>query len=1403
MHRSTDRSTDMARPHAPPGWWWLPAVLVFCVPAQPARAQELPAWASEKLVLWVSAQAEASRRNVTSLPEDGLMLDTWRDRSLGQRHLVQPVAEKRPRLIRVASGDEGFWLVRFDGVDDHLRCERLGERLTQMSLFVVAAAHSNTGGFRGFFSANQNDQRDYQSGFTVDLGPAPSSDVQFINVEGRGFVGARNLLRHARPFSVPMIVEVHIDTEQKRARLVVDGIEQAERPVAGDSLIADQVTVGARFYENGPGPQRVQGLLHGDIAEILWFSERLNDEQRAEIYHYLETRYRPLRDALPLAVRQQAHREQRELLATVPNPPAVQMLVPGFVVRELPVRLTNINNIRYREDGKLYALAYSGDIWLLSDENGDGLEETARLFFENRGRLRGPIGMAILPPGHPIWEKPWARGNPNAHALLVASKGKVSVILDRDGDDVAEQEQVIASGWQEIPQNIDACGLAIDPAGGDIYFGLGTAAFNNPYLLDQQGRAGFDLQSVRGTIQRIAADLSGQQTVCTGVRFTIGMAFNEHGDLFVTDQEGATWLANGNPFDELLQIRPGRHYGFPPRHPRHLPRVFDEPSLYDYAPQHQSTCGLLFNLPLAAGGPIFGPDHWRADAIVAGESRGKLFRTRVVRERSGEYVAATQWLACLSMLTVDVCLAPDGDLVVACHSGPPDWGTGPQGEGRLFRISYRHRDLPQPVATWVPDRHTVCIGFDRPLEAGYLKDLLAGTTIRYGTAVGAGDRFESMRPPYAVVQLQLAAPRYLLPVYNAAVTADRRTLVLSTAAHQAACRHALRLPGLGREACPKEPGEIEQFPEIDLAYAPNGLLVTAVGSAAEPTTFWMPHPDREVAERLLAGYQPAGQWYAERAEAVGWKWETQLDVRGIFRPRLQPGSTLDYALEEDSWVAQRQILVQCDLPFQVNGQPANKIGELFTALMDVGQPAEFVPLEVQVASSRQVPSLGIYWKATMADGTMRQGPIGPERFWMPWVSAKSIDPPASVAEDRQQLAADGWGRGRRWFFSNEVGCGKCHRVGRDGSADLGPDLGNLQHRDVASVKRDIAQPGYAINPDYLSYLVELDDGRVLNGMVRNRGDLLEIADKEAMVVRVDRRHVNRMVPAATSIMPDGLAERLGEQGMRDLLSYLLLPPPQMPQVGSGPQPPPRDMAEVQAVLAGSQPLESVRPLHILLVAGAKDHGPGEHDYPAWLSTWKTLLEGAAAVEVDTAMEWPAPEQWARADTVVFYQRGQWSPVRAEAVDQHLARGKGLVYLHWAVEGGEHAAAFAQRIGLASQAGRLRFRHGPLLVRFSGDHPITRNFREVSFYDESYWQMQGDAERIRVLGTSDEEGEARPVFWTCERSGGRVFVSILGHYCWTFDDPLFRVLVLRGIAWSAGEPVDRFNELVVPGAAIKF
>ncbi|HKI72065.1 MAG TPA: hypothetical protein VKA81_06805, partial [Verrucomicrobiae bacterium] len=70
------------------------------------------------------------------------------------------------------------------------------------------------------------------------------------------------------------------------------------------------------------------------------------------------------------------------------------------------------------------------------------------------------------------------------------------------------------------------------------------------------------------------------------------------------------------------------------------------------------------------GEGVFGPENWAGDAIIAGYSRGKLWRTKLVKTAAG-YVAQTHLLATLQALTVDACVSPRGDLIVATHSGQP------------------------------------------------------------------------------------------------------------------------------------------------------------------------------------------------------------------------------------------------------------------------------------------------------------------------------------------------------------------------------------------------------------------------------------------------------------------------------------------------------------------------------------------------------------------------------------------------------------------------------------------------------------------------------------------------------------------------------------------------------------
>jgi putative heme-binding domain-containing protein len=1328
-------------------------------------------------LLWLDAGRQVEARAAHKLPplSSAGRLAVWFDGSGNRLHLVQRLQPAQPRWLRHGK----HAAVRFDGKATHLGLAGLGRALDSATLFIVAAPRSNAGGFRALLALNETGKNDYTTGLTCDLTGNGSARFDCLNVEGKGFGGAVNLLDQSHPFRELKTIEIVCAPGAEGVRLIVDGRAARKRARAGGALRLDEITVGARFYSNTPEPPYIQGFFDGDIAEVLLFDRVLPDAERAAVRAYLARKHAGLKEALA--------RPDPAAPRTVANPPPVQVLLPGFRVKQLPVDLPNINNVKYRADGKLVALGYNGNVYLLAAAGKDGLEDRVELFWENKGALRAPIGMALTPPGYKLGQ-----------GVFVAAKGKVVLLLDSKGTGKADKEIVVAQGWKELPHGVDALGVAIDKAG-HVYFGLGTPDYANAYLIGKGGKGRFDIKGERGTILKVSPDFKKREIVCTGIRFSVALAFNKRGDLFATDQEGATWLPNGNPFDELLHILPGRHYGFPPRHPRHLPGVIDEPSVFDYGPQHQSTCGLNFNESVH-GGPVFGPKEWTSDALVSGYSRGKLYRTQLVHTAAG-YVARNHLLAALNMLTVDACVSPQGDLVVAVHSGAPDWGSGPNGKGRLYKISYGDKALPQPVAIWPAGPREVRVAFNRSLDPQHLRDLARRAFLEYGPYVRAGDRFEVLRPGYAVVQQQLAAPRNRLAVLGASVTADRRTLVLTTAPHPLAAHYALTLPGMGRpEKAGK--GELAQVPEVDIDYDLSGVEATwAAQRGAPPTAIWLPHLDLTVSRTFTAGSADHEALWATLNRPGRLTLRTRLDLWQMLRPAVQPGSRLDH-----TWPVEKVTLT-----FRTSSRFTIKVGagEATASTLKAGKhqveisvtPRESEPILVELVLTKGngEPALDVSFR-TNEDGRARALPL--RRFLLPWATLKAEE---LVVRAAPELAGGNWLRGRRVFFSEQAACSKCHQVNGEGGR-IGPDLSNLIHRDYHSVLRDIREPSAALNPDYLTHVVTLTTGRVYVGAVRDLpGGKVAIGDTTGKEIVVARANIETMEPTPHSIMPEGLDKVLGPEKMRDLLTFLLTQPIAPAPLERAGAPPPRTRAEVEAVLKGAAPaVKGGKKLRIVLASGPKDHGPGEHDYPLWARRWYNLLSLADNVRVELANGWPSAAQLRGADVIVFYSNNPgWSKARAKELEGFLARGGGVVYLHYAVDGHRDVEALAERIGLAWRGGRSLFRHGPLELDFGGSkHPIARGFGKVKFVDESYWELAGDPKRIEVLATGVEDGKPRPLVWARQHGKGRVFVNILGHYTWTFDDPLFRILVLRGMCWAAGEPVDRLTELATVGARME-
>jgi putative heme-binding domain-containing protein len=1337
------------------------------------------------MMLWLdaSAQPAAAAANKVDTLRDGAALESWYDSSGHSRHARQPDEKARPTLR--LKNERGF--IRFEGRAACFVSNGLGPPQRDLTVFLVAAPAGNEGNFRALFCTRKKGEDDFKSGLNIDLGPYRTESFDTLNVEGSGIVAVQNLRTTIAPFLGFHRICVQSSVGGRGVTLHIDGQAEGTRGRTDLPIAMDELIIGARSYG---GTQMPRGYFAGEIAEVMVFNRVLTPQERKSVDEYLAAKYRDVGPIPPLP---------KELppgaIPRIDTPPLVQMLVPGFTVRELPVKLTNVNNVFYRDDGTLVALAYDGNIHLLTDADGDGLEESARLFWKNDGQLSAPIGMALTPPQYS-----------HGQGVLVAAKSKCVLIVDTDGDDRADQEIVVADGWTELPHGVDALGATFDPKDQAIFFGLGTTNFTDPYLLANRESAAYRLSDERGTIVRVAPDLKSRQVFATGIRFPVAIRFNPAGDLFCTDQEGATWLSNGNPFDELLHVEGGRHYGFPPRHPRHLPNVIDEPSVYDYRPQHQSACGLNFNEP-AIDGTIFGPEWWRSDAIVTGYSRGKLYRTKLARTQGG-YVAQNQLVGSLSMLPADACIAPRRSLVIAAHSGGPDWGSGPGGKGKLFKIAYESADTPTPALVWPSGPQEVKIAFDRSVDPETLKGLASRAVIEGGEFVAAGDRLEFVRPGYVAVDHQQNAPRFGVEIQSVQLTADRRTLILSTAPHFSAVTYAVALRGI--EPATPSPAvkyEVPQLPDIDLQYKLCGVEATWQPEAGEASTIWLPHLDLGVS-RTFTGPSAEHAAFWQQLESTGTLvLRTSLNLSAMLRPAVQIGSTIDYEWPEENVTLTFSSNSKFDMTF--DGREASATlsdGGGWTLRQTVaGSRQAAWPLEIRLQRQEgQQPSTFTIAFHTQEDDRARA--LALRRFNLPWAKATTESSPVIVDNSSlPELQGGDWLRGQAEFYGAAAGCGKCHAVGGRG-AKIGPDLSNLAKRDYASVVRDITHPSFAINPDYITQNVVTTGGRVLSGAVRTEGDQLIVSNAQAEERVIARSDVEELEAAGISIMPEGIPAALGADRMRDLLTFLLVEPPSMPVYGEQQPPPPRKLREVEAVLAGAQSANDDSPLHVVLVAGPKDHGLGEHDYPAWQKAWRRLLEMDEAVRVTTAEPWPGVDDWKSAEVLVFYQQGTWTPERARDIDTFLRRGGGLVYIHYAVDGGVDGAGFAERIGLAWQGGRSKFRHGPLDVEFApgSQHPIARNLDHVHFHDESYWNLTGSVNRVKLLATGVEEGRPQPLFWTHEpTNGGRVFVSIPGHFAWTFDDPIFRILLLRGIAWTADEPVDRFNELVFPGARIYY
>ena len=161
-----------------------------------------------------------------------------------------------------------------------------------------------------------------------------------------------------------------------------------------------------------------------------------------------------------------------------------------------------------------------------------------------------------------------------------------------------------------------------------------------------------------------------------------------------------------------------------------------------------------------------------------------------------------------------------------------------------------------------------------------------------------------------------------------------------------------------------------------------------------------------------------------------------------------------------------------------------------------------------------------------------------ERFLRPEDRTKRL---GSVVHSEQILSLPGDAvRGRRVFFDTAgVSCKNCHRIRKDGK-EVGPELTTIGKKlTPVQLLESILEPSKLIDPKFVTYLAETDNGRVLSGLLVHRDDdEVVLKDAQDKVTRISTKNIEQLVPQRQSLMPDLLVRDMTAQQVADLLAYL-------------------------------------------------------------------------------------------------------------------------------------------------------------------------------------------------------------------------------------------------------------------------
>lgn len=119
-------------------------------------------------------------------------------------------------------------------------------------------------------------------------------------------------------------------------------------------------------------------------------------------------------------------------------------------------------------------------------------------------------------------------------------------------------------------------------------------------------------------------------------------------------------------------------------------------------------------------------------------------------------------------------------------------------------------------------------------------------------------------------------------------------------------------------------------------------------------------------------------------------------------------------------------------------------------------------------------------------------------------------------------------------------CSSCHRLDDVGTTSIGADLKAIGDRGKSAVLLNILDPNREVKPQYLSYSLLTDDGRVFAGMITDESvNSITIRRADGTEATVLRNKIEQLRSSGLSYMPEGLEKQINEKQMADLLAFLM------------------------------------------------------------------------------------------------------------------------------------------------------------------------------------------------------------------------------------------------------------------------